>query len=88
MNVAEQIIATVQSGAIPILAIMTFLAVISTMKAPGKQTSNNENDFKITESSFWLMIAFYCVAEHLLRKRRATDGSRRWQGLSQCYVRR
>ena len=61
MNVAEQIIATVQSGAIPILAIMTFLAVISTMKAPGKQTSNNENDFKITERSFWLMIAFYCV---------------------------
>ena len=61
MNVAEQIIATVQSGAIPILAIMTFLAVISTMRAPGNQISQDTKRFKVSESSFWLMIAFYCA---------------------------
>ena len=61
MSVAEQIITTVQSGAIPFLAIMTFLAVISTMKAPGKETTKDEANFKVTESSFWLMIAFYCL---------------------------
>lgn len=61
MSVAEQIITTVQSFAIPFLAIMTFLAVLSTMKAPGKETTKDETNFKVTESSFWLMIAFYCL---------------------------
>ncbi len=61
MSVSEQIITVVQSGGIPFLAIMTFLAVISTMKAPGKETATDENSFNMTESSFWLMISAYFV---------------------------
>lgn len=61
MNIMDQVITIVQSGAIPLLAIMTFIAVMSTMKVPGKQTATDVNDFKMTESGFWLMIAFYCL---------------------------
>lgn len=61
MSVSEQIITVVQSGGIPFLAIMTFLAVISTMKAPGKETATDENSFSMTESSFWMMISAYFI---------------------------
>lgn len=59
MSIAEQMIMVVQSAAIPFLAIMTFIAVISIMKAPGKVTATDEENFKVTESYFWLLITLY-----------------------------
>jgi len=61
MSIAEQVIMVVQSGAIPLLAILTGIAVLSIMKAPGKETSTDVNNFKMGESYFWLLITVYCV---------------------------
>lgn len=61
MSIAEQMISVVQSAGIPILAVMTGLAVLSTMKAPGKETSQDTENFTMGESSYWLLITVYCV---------------------------
>ena len=66
MSVSEQVITIVQSGAIPLLAILTGIAVLSIMKVPGKETSNDVNNFKMTESYFWLLITIYCVVASAL----------------------
>ena len=66
MSISEQIIAIVQSGAIPLLAVLTGIAVLSVMKVPGKKTTTDTNNFKMTESYFWLLIAIYCVVASAL----------------------
>ena len=66
MSISEQIIAVVQSGAIPLLAILTGIAVLSIMKVSGKDTATDENNFTMKESYFWLLIAVYCVVASAL----------------------
>lgn len=61
MNIAEQMISVIQSAGIPILAVMTGLAVLSTMKVPGKVTGEDEENFTMRESNYWLLITVYCV---------------------------
>lgn len=61
MSIAEQMISVVQSAGIPILAVMTGLAVLSTMKVSGKVTSSDEENFTMGESNYWLLITLYCV---------------------------
>lgn len=66
MSISEQVITVVQSGAIPLLAILTGIAVLSIMKVPGKETSGDAENFKMKESYFWLLITVYCVVASAL----------------------
>ena len=66
MSISEQVIAVVQSGAIPLLAVLTGIAVLSIMKVPGRETATDENNFKMTESYFWILISVYCVVASAL----------------------
>ena len=59
MGIVNQILLVVQSAAIPLLAVIMALIVFNMMKKPGKTTAVNEDDFKVTESSFWLVIALF-----------------------------
>ena len=62
MDVMNQMIVVAQSVAIPLLAVIMVLIVFNMMKNPGKTTAEKEDSFKVTESSFWLVIALFGVA--------------------------
>lgn len=78
MNIMNQMIVVAQSVAIPLLAVVMVLIVFNMMKNPGKTTAEKEDSFKVTESSFWLVIALFGVASGAifiwLASTNATDG--------------
>lgn len=61
MDKMAHIIPVVQSWAIPVLCVIMVIIVINMMKQPGKNQVTDENCFKVTESSFWLVIALFSV---------------------------
>ncbi|WP_418746367.1 hypothetical protein [Frisingicoccus sp.] len=62
MEIMNQMIVVAQSVAIPLLAVIMAIIVFNMMKKPGKTTAVKEDSFKVTESSFWLVIALFGVA--------------------------
>ena len=62
MGIVNQILVVVQSAAIPLLAVIMAIVVINMMKTTGKTTVTKEDNFKVTESSFWLVIALFGVS--------------------------
>jgi hypothetical protein len=61
MEILNQLRMVVQSAIIPILAIIMAVVVFDMMKKPGKTTAVQEDDFKVTESGFWLVITAFSV---------------------------
>ena len=61
MDIVNQVLLVVQSAAIPLLAVIMALVVFNMMKNPGKTTAVDEDNFKVTESSFWLVIALFGI---------------------------
>lgn len=61
MDIVSRIIMTVQSAAIPILAVIMAIVVVNMMKKPGKTQIEDENCFKVTESSFWMVVAVFGI---------------------------
>lgn len=79
MNIIAQIVWVVQTAAVPILAVLMAIVVINMMKSPGKVTAEDEEHFKVTESSFWLVIASFGVVTSIvflwLSSTNKTEGS-------------
>lgn len=61
MDKMAQIIPVVQSWAIPVICVIMVIIVINMMKKPGKTQVTDENNFKVTENSFWLVVAVFSV---------------------------
>lgn len=61
MDKMAQIIPVVQSWAIPVLCVIMVIAALNMMKQPGKTQVTDENNFKVTENSFWLVLAGFTV---------------------------
>ena len=61
MDKMAQIIPVVQSWAILVLCVIMVIAALNMMKQPGKTQVTDENNFKVTEKSFWLVLAGFTV---------------------------
>lgn len=61
MDKMAQIIPVVQSWAILVLCVIMVIAALNMMKQPGKTQVTDENNFKVTENSFWLVLAGFTV---------------------------
>lgn len=61
MDMMNRIIITVQSAAIPILAVIMAVIVFNMMKKPGATTADSEEKFKVKESKFWLVISVFGI---------------------------
>ncbi|MDD3222375.1 MAG: hypothetical protein PHG07_08300 [Lachnospiraceae bacterium] len=61
MDIMTRIITTIQTGAIPIMAVIMAIVVVNMMKKKGKTKTTDDNNFVVTESFFWLVIAVFGV---------------------------
>lgn len=61
MDKMAQMIPVVQSWAIPVICVVMVIIALNMMKQPGKTQTKDENNFKVTESGFWLVLAGFTL---------------------------
>ena len=67
MGIMNTVIVIIKTMLVPVLAVIMAVIVFNMMKAPGRsKVSEDSESFKVTESSFWVVIAVFSAVAGVL----------------------